>query len=260
MDSSNAASKLFDLTGKIALVTGASRGIGESIAKTLAAHGAHVIVSSRKAPDCERVAEEIRAAGGNAEVRACHIGEMDQVQNIFAEIEAAHGRLDILVNNAAANPYFGSILDTDLGAFQKTVDVNIRGYFFMCALGGKLMKKSGGGSIVNVASVNGVIPGDFQGIYSITKASVISMTKAFAKECAGMGIRVNALLPGATDTKFASALVKNEAILKQAMAHVPMRRVAAPDEMAGAVLYLVSPSASYTTGACLVVDGGYLTA
>ena len=260
MNSSNAASKLFDLSGKIALVTGASRGIGESIAKTLAAHGAHVIVSSRKAADCERVAEAIRAAGGKAEVRACHIGEMDQVQNIFAEIEAAHGRLDILVNNAAANPYFGSILDTDLGAFQKTVDVNIRGYFFMCALGGKLMRKGGGGSIVNVASVNGVIPGDFQGIYSITKASVISMTKAFAKECAGMGIRVNALLPGATDTKFASALVKNEAILKQAMAHVPMRRVAAPDEMAGAVLYLVSPSASYTTGASLVVDGGYLTA
>jgi len=260
MNSSNAASKLFDLSGKIALVTGASRGIGESIAKTLAAHGAHVIVSSRKAPDCERVAEEIRAAGGKAEVRACHIGEMDQVQNIFAEIEAAHGRLDILVNNAAANPYFGTILDTDLAAFQKTVDVNIRGYFFMCSLGGKLMKKNGGGSIVNVASVNGVIPGDFQGIYSITKAAVISMTKAFAKECAGFGIRVNALLPGATDTKFASALVKNEAILKQAMAHVPMRRVAAPDEMAGAVLYLVSPSASYTTGASLVVDGGYLTA
>lgn len=253
-------SQLFDLSGKIALVTGASRGIGESIAKTLAAHGAHVIVSSRKAADCERVAGEIRAAGGKAEVRACHIGEMDQVRNVFTEIEAAHGRLDILVNNAAANPYFGGILDTDLGAFQKTVDVNIRGYFFMCTLGGKLMKKNGGGSIVNVASVNGVIPGDFQGIYSITKAAVISMTKAFAKECAGFGIRVNALLPGATDTKFASALVKNESILKQAMAHVPMRRVAAPDEMAGAVLYLVSPSASYTTGASLVVDGGYLTA
>jgi NAD(P)-dependent dehydrogenase (short-subunit alcohol dehydrogenase family) len=252
--------KLFDLSGKIALVTGASRGIGESIAKTLAAHGAHVIVSSRKVADCEKVAEAIRATGGKAEVLACHIGEMEQVQRVFADIESKHGRLDILVNNAAANPYFGPIIDTDLGAFQKTVDVNIRGYFFMCALGAKLMRKNGGGSIVNVASVNGMVPGDFQGIYSITKAAVISMTKAFAKECAGMGVRVNALLPGATDTKFASALVKNEAILKQAMAHVPMRRVAAPDEMAGAVLYLVSAAASYTTGAELVVDGGYLTA
>ena len=254
------ASKGFDLKGKIALVTGASRGIGESVAKTLAAHGAHVIVSSRKAADCETVAEAIRAAGGKASVLACHIGEMEQIQKIFADVEAAHGRLDILVNNAAANPYFGPIVDTELSAFQKTVDVNIRGYFYMCALGAKLMKKTGGGAIVNVASINGVVPGDYQGIYSITKAAVISMTKAFAKECAGIGVRVNALLPGATDTKFAATLVKNEAILKQWMPHVPMRRVAQPDEMAGAVLYLVSPAASYTTGAEFVVDGGFLTA
>ncbi|HEY8009823.1 MAG TPA: SDR family oxidoreductase [Rudaea sp.] len=252
-------SSLFDLSGKVALVTGASRGIGEAIARLLAAHGAHVIVSSRKAADCEKVAAAIRVDGGQAEVRACHIGEMDQVQGIFADIEAAHGRLDILVNNAAANPYFGPIVDTDLGAFQKTVDVNIRGYFFMCALGAKLMAKNGGGSIVNVASINGVVPGDLQGIYSITKAAVIAMSAAFAKECAPSGVRVNALLPGLTDTKFASALVKNEAILKQAMQHVPMRRVARPAEMAGAVLYLVSAAASYTTGSSLVVDGGYLT-
>jgi NAD(P)-dependent dehydrogenase (short-subunit alcohol dehydrogenase family) len=120
------------------------------------------------------------------------------------------------------------------------------------------MQKNGGGSIVNVASVNGVIPGDAQGIYSITKAAVISMTKAFAKECAKSGVRVNALLPGATDTKFASALVHNQAVLDRLMPHVPMRRVAQPDEMSGAVLYLVSDAASYTTGTCLNVDGGYL--
>jgi len=151
-------------------------------------------------------------------------------------------------------------LDTDLSAFKKTVDVNIQGYFFMCIEGGKMMKASGGGSIINVASVNGVIPGSMQGIYSITKASVISMTKAFAKECAQMGIRVNALLPGATDTKFASALVKNPAILKKALEHIPMNRVAEPDEMAGTVLYLASNASSYTTGACINVDGGYLLA
>jgi NAD(P)-dependent dehydrogenase (short-subunit alcohol dehydrogenase family) len=252
--------KLFDLTGKIALVTGASRGIGESAARLLAAHGAHVIVSSRKLPDCETVAASIRAAGGKAEARACHIGEMEQVQRIFVDIEAAHGRLDVLVNNAATNPYFGRIVDTDPGVFAKTVDVNIRGYFFMSSLGAKLMQKTGGGAIVNVASINGVIPGEMQGIYSITKAAVISMTQAFAKECAVMGVRVNALLPGLTDTKFAAALVKNEAILQHALAHVPMKRVAQPDEMAGAILYLVSPASSYTTGACLPVDGGYLTA
>lgn len=250
---------LFDLTGKVALVTGASRGIGEQIARTLASYGAHVIVSSRKQDGCETVAKAIRDAGGSAEAIACHIGDMEQIQTIFQEIESRHGRLDILVNNAATNPHFGPIQDTDPGAFQKTVDVNIRGYFFMCAEGTKLMTKNNGGSIVNVASVNGVIPGHFQGIYSITKAAVISMTKAYAKELGQQGVRVNALLPGLTDTKFASALTTNETIKKQAMQHIPMHRVAEPDEMAGAVLYLVSDASTYTTGTCLNVDGGYLT-
>lgn len=251
-------SKLFDLTGKIAFVSGASRGIGASIATLLAQHGAHVILASRRADACEKVAAAIVEAGGSAEVMACHIGEMEQIEKVFADITAKHGRLDILINNAAANPYFGSIQDTDLAAFNKTVDVNIRGYFFMSSYAVKLMAKSGGGSIVNVASVNGVIPGGFQGIYSITKAAVISMTKAFAKEAAPLGIRVNALLPGATETKFASALTQNPVILNELLKHVPLNRVAQPDEMAGAVLYLVSPAASYTTGTCLNVDGGYL--
>lgn len=250
----------FDLTGKIALVSGASRGIGESISRLLAVQGAHVILASRKAESCERVAASIREAGGKAEVMACHIGDMDQIDAIFTAIREKHGRLDILVNNAAANPYFGSIQDTDLGAFNKTVDVNIRGYFFMSAQAVKLMSTHGGGSIVNVASVNGIIPGHFQGIYSITKAAVISMTQSFAKECAPLGIRVNALLPGATETRFASALTQNPVILGELLKHVPMGRVAQPDEMAGAVLYLVSPAASYTTGTCLNVDGGYLLA
>ena len=248
----------FDLSGKIALVTGASRGIGEGIARLLAAQGAHVIVSSRKQDACETVAAAIREAGGKAEAYACHIGEMAQIDKLFADLEARHGRLDILVNNAATNPHFGHITETDLGAFQKTVDVNIRGYFFMSAAGAKLMARNGGGSIINVASVNGVTPGAQQGIYSITKAAVISMTKAFARECAPQKVRVNALLPGATDTKFASALFHNPVILEQALARIPMKRVAEPGEMAGAVLYLASDAASYTTGAALNVDGGYL--
>ena len=249
---------LFSLKDKVALVTGASRGIGESIAKLLASAGAHVIVSSRKIDGCQVVADEIIKAGGSAEAIACHIGEMEQIENCFKQIEEKHGKLDILVNNAAANPYFGHILDTDLSAFQKTTDVNIRGYFFMSVTAGKIMKKNGGGNIINVASVNGIIPGDFQGIYSITKSSVIAMTKAFAKECAPQGIRVNALLPGLTDTKFASALTTNDAIMKQALMHIPMKRAAIPEEMAGTVLYLASEASSYTTGACINVDGGYL--
>lgn len=248
----------FDLGGKIALVTGASRGIGEAAARLLAAHGAHVIVSSRKAEACEAVAASIRAAGGSAEALACHIGELPQIGALFTEIESRHGRLDILVNNAATNPHFGPITETDPEAFQKTVDVNIRGYFFMSSAGITLMARNGGGAVVNVASVNGVIPGALQGIYSITKAAVIAMTKAFAKECAAQGVRVNALLPGATDTKFAAALIHNKAILDKALEHVPMGRVAQPEEMAGAVLYLASPAASYVTGACLAADGGYL--
>jgi NAD(P)-dependent dehydrogenase (short-subunit alcohol dehydrogenase family) len=252
------ASGLFDLTGKIALVSGASRGIGAAIAKLLAGQGAHTIVSSRRQADCEAVVDDIVAAGGSAAALACHVGELDQIEALFANVRQKHGRLDVLVNNAAANPYFGSILKTDPTAFQKTVDVNIRGYFFMSTHGAQLMIENGGGSIINVASVNGVNPANFQGIYSITKAAVISMTKAFAAECAEAGVRCNALLPGLTDTKFASVLVNTPAILQRALAHIPMRRVAQPSEMAGAVLYLASAASSYTTGAIVNVDGGYL--
>lgn len=249
---------LFDLDGKIAFVSGASRGIGASIAQLLAQQGAHVIISSRRIESCDAVVEAITADGGKATAMACHIGEMDQISAVFAQIREQFGRLDILVNNAAANPHFGNILDTDLGAFQKTVDVNIRGYFFMSVEAGKLMRENGGGSIINVASVNGVSPAQMQGIYSVTKAAVISMTKAFAKDCASFGIRCNALLPGLTDTKFASALTSNPAILKHALQIIPLNRVADPSEMAGAVLYLASDASSYTTGTTITVDGGML--
>ncbi|MEH6500032.1 MAG: SDR family oxidoreductase [Pseudoalteromonas distincta] len=250
--------QLFDLDGKVALVTGASRGIGEAIAKLLAQQGAHVIVTSRKIDGCQEVADAIVAAGGKASAMACHIGEMAQITATIETIRSQFGKLDILVNNAATNPYFGNVLDTDLTAFQKTVDVNIRGYFFMSVEAGKLMRETGGGAILNVASVNGMVPGDMQGIYSITKAAVINMTKVFAKECAQFGIRCNALLPGLTDTKFASALTTNDSILKHALQRIPLRRAADPTEMAGTVLYLVSDASSYTTGAAINVDGGML--
>ncbi|QBR03009.1 SDR family oxidoreductase [Paraburkholderia pallida] len=247
---------LFDLSGRIALVTGASRGIGEAIARLLAEQGAHVIVSSRKLDECEAVAADIRANGGSAEGFACHVGRMEDISATFEHIRAKHGRLDILVNNAAANPYFGHILDTDLAAYNKTVEVNVRGYFFMSVEAGKLMKAQGRGVIVNTASVNALQPGDQQGIYSITKAAVVNMTRAFAKECGPLGIRVNALLPGLTKTKFAGALFENKDIYDQWMSDIPLRRHAEPQEMAGTVLYLVSDAASYTNGECIVVDGG----
>ncbi|MCC5859490.1 MAG: SDR family oxidoreductase [Ectothiorhodospiraceae bacterium] len=249
---------LFDLSGKIALVTGASRGIGEAAARLLAQHGAHVIVSSRKQESCEAVAASIREEGGSAEGVACHVGNMDQIAGIFSHIREQQGRIDILVNNAAANPYFGHILDTDLGAFNKTVEVNLRGYFFMSVEAGKMMREQGGGVILNTASINGVRPGDMQAIYSITKAAVINMTKAFARECGPMGIRCNALLPGLTRTKFASALVENKDIYNRAIQQIPLRRHAEPEEMAGTILYLVSDASTYTNGSCVIVDGGML--
>ena len=251
------ADSMFDLTGRIALVSGASRGIGEAIAHCLAGHGAHVIVSSRQQEDCEAVANAITEAGGSAEAFPCHVGRMDDIAAIFEHIRSTHGRLEICVNNAATNPYFGHILDTDLAAFTKTVEVNIRGYFFMSVEAGKLMREHGGGAIVNTASINAVQPGPMQGIYSITKAAVVNMTKAFAKECAPLGIRCNALLPGLTRTKFAGALFEHDDIYKAAMEKIPMGRHAEPREMAGTVLYLVSDASSYTTGETILVDGGF---
>ncbi|GBC59212.1 short-chain dehydrogenase [Desulfonema ishimotonii] len=248
----------FSLEGKTALITGASRGIGAALAKTLAEYGARCILVSRRIESLETVAEEIRENGGTADAIACNMGYTEQIKALFEEVKERFGRLDILVNNAAANPFFGQMIDADEGVWDKTHSVNLKGPFFMIQNAARLMKDSGGGAIVNVASVNGVRPGPFQGIYSITKAGLISMTQAFAKELASSNIRVNALLPGITETKFAKALIENKDFYNMAIQQVPMGRHAGPDEMAGAVLYLVSDAASFTTGTCIVCDGGYL--
>ncbi len=249
---------LFDLTGKIALVSGASRGIGEAIAHTLAAHGAHVVCTSRNVEACETVAAAIRAAGGSAEAHALHVGDPDAIEALFATLDAADKAPDILVNNAATNPYFGPMIDMDLGSYQKTVDVNLRGYFCTTVQAARHMKAKGGGSIVNIASVNAKRPAAGQGVYSMTKAGIVNMTEGFAKELAGQGIRVNAVLPGLTDTKFASSITSNPKLMGMMSQLIPMGRSAQPDEISPAVLFLCSPAAGYVTGTCLAVDGGYL--
>jgi len=249
----------FNLDNKIALITGASRGIGKAVAELFASHGATVIVSSRKQQSVQEIADGINANGGKAHAIACHIGDEDAVNTLMNTIQTQFGKLDILVNNAAANPYFGHILETPMSAVKKTVEVNIEGYFLMSQLAGKLMRDCGGGCIINTASINGVKPGPMQGIYSITKAAVISMTEAFAKECAPQNIRVNAVLPGLTETKFASALTQNEAMLKMILPMIPLHRMAQPQEIAPAFLYLASDAARYVTGVSLPVDGGILT-
>lgn len=244
----------------VALVTGGNRGIGKELVRQLAKRGAVVLLTARDLKKAEATAAELSFDGAKALARELDVTNANSIHDLADRVERDHGRLDILINNAATNPYFGHVVDTDPSAFQKTVDVNIRGYFFMSARGAKLMARNGGGAIVNVASINGVIPGPMQGIYSISKAAVISMTHSFAAECAPTGVRVNALLPGGTDTRFAAKLVHDPSVRDRLLPHIPMGRFAQPDEMAGAVLYLVSPAASYTTGTCLNVDGGYLVA
>jgi len=248
----------FSLNGKIALVTGASRGIGEAIAITLSDYGAHCLLVSRKEEALNKVAEKISSRGGKADVFPCHLGDRKQIDALFEQIRKRYGKLHILVNNAVTNPYFGEMLDADEGVWDKTFDVNLKGPFFMIQHAARLMMESGGGAIVNTSSINGITPALFQGIYSITKAGIICMTKAFAKELATKNIRVNALLPGLVETKFAKVLIETENIYDYIIQRIPMARHAQPREMAGAVLYLVSDAAPYTTGAILVVDGGAL--
>jgi len=248
----------FSLDGKLALVTGASRGIGEAVAITLADYGARCILVSRKEDALKNVAEKIASRGKEAWVMPCHMGDLEQMRQLFMAIEERFGRLDILINNAATNPYFGEMLGADEKIWDKTFDVNLKGPFFMTVHAARLMALAGGGSIVNVSSINGIRPAPFQGIYSITKAGMISMTRAFAKELAGKNIRVNALLPGLVDTHFSKAIMENEDIHDLAVKMIPLARHARPQEISGAVLYLVSEAASFTTGACFVVDGGAL--
>lgn len=243
-----------ELKNKVAVITGASRGIGEAIARTFAAHGAKVVLASRKIDGVRAVAESI---GESAHAVAAHTGhEAACVALIEAAVER-FGQVDVLVNNAGTNPYFGPMIDTDHGAWNKTFEVNLNGYFWLSReVARHLQGRRAGGSIVNVASVAGIMAAPFQGVYGATKAAVISMTRTLAFELGGSAIRVNAIAPGLIETRLAAAIVQNDDLVAEVLRRTPLGRYGQPDEIAGAALFLASEAASFMTGQTMVIDGG----
>ncbi len=243
-----------DLKDKVAVITGASRGIGEAIARTFVAHGAKVVLASRKLDGVKAVADTL---GESAHAVAAHTGHESACVSLIEAAVAHFGQVDVLVNNAGTNPYFGPMIDTDHGAWNKTFEVNLAGYFWLSReVARHLQARRAGGSIVNVASVAGLEAAPFQGVYGATKAAVISMTKTLAFELGGSAIRVNAIAPGLIETRLASAIVQNDALVAEVLRKTPLGRYGQPDEIAGAALFLASEAASFMTGQTMVVDGG----
>ena len=243
----------FDMKGKVALVTGSTMGIGEATARVLAQAGAHVVISSRKQVECDRVAGEFRKSGLSAEGRACHIGRMEDIEAMASHLRERHGGLDVLVNNAVLSPW-RTIEDTDVGIFTKAVEVDLRGYWYLSVEATKLMKPRGAGSIVNIASVAAWHPEKMLGLYSTLKTALIGMSRAFALEYGEFGIRVNTVLPGLIQTKLADAF--DDETKARVTARTPLRRLGNPEDVGHAVLYLSTPAGSFVSGASLVVDGG----
>jgi NAD(P)-dependent dehydrogenase (short-subunit alcohol dehydrogenase family) len=257
-ESAPSIARRFRLDGKVAVVTGASKGIGEAIAHGLAEFGAHVVVSSRKQEAVEEVAAAIRDGGYEATGLACHMGDADEIRAFVDRVVDEYGGIDIVVNNAAANPVYGPVEDTDEGAFDKIMDVNLRGPFELGKRALPSMQARGGGSIINISSIGGLNPEPGIGIYSVSKAAIINLTKVMAKEWGVHGVRANVICPGLVKTKFSKALWDNEAMMGMLETRLPLGRIGQPEEMAGAAVFLASDAASYCTGAVVLADGGFM--
>ncbi len=251
---------LFDLSNKVAIITGSSKGIGKSIAKGLAEHGASVIISSRSQEAVDEVAEEFKKEGLEATGIACHIGKADQRENLVQKTIEQYGGVDILVNNAAINPIYGPLEDAEEGVFDKIMDVNVKAPWMLSNLALSSMQKRGGGSIINIASVEALHPGAGLGLYSTSKAALLMLTKNQAKEWGKYGVRANVVCPGLIKTKFSAALWQNEQLLQKIEKTLPSSRMGMPDEMAGIACLLASDAGAYMTGGVYNADGGYMIA
>lgn len=250
------------LSGKLALVTGGSRGIGEAVAMAFAREGARVVIASRKLEGLQATAARINSEHPDAAIpMACHVGRVETIPDFVQDIENKFGIPDILVNNAATNPYFGPMLDLEWAAWDKTFQVNLKGTFAMSReIASRLILNNRSGSIINMSSVYGTVGAPFQSIYAMTKAAMISMTRTMAVELGPADIRVNAIAPGLVDTRFASAIISNPDLVRIFTERAPLHRYARPEEIAGMAVYLASDDASYVTGQTIPIDGGYTIA
>lgn len=247
----------FRLDNKVAIITGASKGIGKAIAKALGQQGAKIIIASRKQEAVDETAKEFSAEGIEAIGIAAHMGDRLQIKNLVEQTVKVFDGIDIIVNNAAINPTFGPITETDNVVFDKIMEVNVKGPLELCKLSYPVMKQRGGGSIINISSIEGITPGSGLGLYSISKATLIALTKVLAKEWGADHIRANVICPGLIKTKFSEALTGNEKILKHVLAKQALPELAEPEDIAGLALFLASEASSFCTGAVYTADGGY---
>ena len=250
------AHSLFDLSGQVALITGSSRGIGKSIAEQMAAAGAKVVISSRKQEACDQVRDEIRARGGEAISIACNIGRKEEIEALVKATLEQMGRIDILVCNAAVNPFYGSLMKLDDDAWDKIMDSNVKSSWWFCKLAAPHMIERGSGNIILISSIGAFRSTSVLGAYGISKAADAQLARNFALELGPKGIRVNAIAPGLVKTDFAKALWSNPTILQNVEQRAPLRRIGQPVEIAGVAVFLASQAASFVTGQLIVADGG----